>query len=55
MATILENIQTLNSIKTDIKDAIISKGVSVGNDFRTYAQAITDLPSCAENIKWILF
>ena len=45
MATIIENIQTLNSIKTDIKDAIISKGVSVGNDFRTYAQAITDLPS----------
>lgn len=45
MATITENIQTLNSIKTDIKQAITNKGGSVGNDFRTYAQAITDLPS----------
>ena len=45
MATIAENIQTLRSIKSDIKNAITDKGGSVGNDFKTYAQAITDLPS----------
>lgn len=45
MATIAENIQTLRSIKSDIKNAITNKGVSVGNDFKTYAQAITNLPS----------
>ena len=45
MATIAENIQTLRSIKSDIKNAITDKGGSVGNDFKTYAQAITNLPS----------
>lgn len=45
MATIAENIQTLRSIKSGIKQAITDKGGSVGNDFKTYAQAITDLPS----------
>lgn len=45
MATIAENIQTLRSIKSDIKNAITNKGGSVGNDFKTYAHAITDLPS----------
>lgn len=45
MATITENIQTLRSIKSDIKNAITDKGGSVGNDFKTYAQAITNLPS----------
>lgn len=45
MATIAENIQTLRSIKSDIKQAITDKGGSVGNDFKTYAQAITNLPS----------
>ena len=45
MATIAENIQTLKSIKSDIKNAITDKGGNVGNDFKTYAQAITDLPS----------
>ena len=45
MATIIENIQTLQSIKTDIKDAIISKGGSVTDAFGGYAQAIKDLPS----------
>ena len=45
MATIAENIQTLRSIKSDIKNAITGKGGSVGNDFKTYAQAITNLPS----------
>lgn len=45
MTTIAENIQTLRSIKSDIKNAITGKGGSVGNDFKTYAQAITNLPS----------
>ena len=45
MATIAENIQTLRSIKSDIKNAIIQKGGSVTDAFGTYAQAITDLPS----------
>lgn len=45
MATIVENIQTLNSIKTDIKSAIIEKGGSVTDAFGGYAQAIKDLPS----------
>ena len=45
MATIAENIQTLKSIKSDIKNAIIQKGGSVTDAFGTYAQAITDLPS----------
>ena len=49
MATIAENIQTLKSIKSDIKNAITDKGGSVGNDFKTYAQAITNLPSGGGN------
>ena len=44
MATIAENIQTLKSIKSDIKNAIIQKGGSVTDAFGTYAQAITNLP-----------
>ena len=49
MATIAENIQTLRSIKSDIKNAIIQKGGSVTDAFGTYAQAITDLPSGGGN------
>ena len=49
MATIAENIQTLKSIKSDIKNAITDKGGNVGNDFKTYAQAITNLPSGGGN------
>ena len=45
MATIIENIQTLHSIKSDIKNAIIEKGGSVTDAFGGYAQAIKDLPS----------
>ena len=45
MATIVENIQTLQSIKSDIKNAIIAKGGSVTDAFGGYAQAITDLPT----------
>lgn len=45
MATIAENIQTLRSIKSDIKNAILQKGGSVTDAFGGYAQAITDLPS----------
>ena len=39
----------MRSIKSDIKNAITDKGGSVGNDFKTYAQAITDLPSGGGN------
>ena len=49
MATITENIQTLRSIKSDIKNAIIQKGGSVTDAFGTYAQAITNLPSGGGN------
>ena len=49
MATIAENIQTLRSIKSDIKNAIIQKGGSVTDAFGTYAQAITNLPSGGGN------
>lgn len=45
MTTIAENIQTLRSIKSDIKNAIIQKGGSVTDAFGGYAQAITNLPS----------
>lgn len=45
MATIAENIQTLRSIKSDIKNAILQKGGVVTDAFGGYAQAITDLPS----------
>ena len=49
MATIAENIQTLRSIKSDIKNAIIQKGGSVTDAFGGYAQAITNLPSGGGN------
>lgn len=45
MATIVENIQTLQSIKSDIKSAILAKGGSVTDAFGGYAQAIKDLPT----------
>ena len=45
MTTIAENIQTLRSIKSDIKNAILQKGGVVTDAFGGYAQAITDLPS----------
>lgn len=45
MATIVENIQILQSIKSDIKSAILAKGGSVTDAFGGYAQAIKDLPT----------
>lgn len=36
----LDKIQTLQNIKEDIKTSIQSKGVEVGDDFTTYANAI---------------
>lgn len=45
MATIAENIQTLRSIKSDIKNAILQKGGVVTDAFGGYAQAIKNLPS----------
>lgn len=38
--SVAEKITQLQQIKTDIKNAIINKGNSVGDDFRTYAKAI---------------
>lgn len=42
---ISDKLTTLNGIKSDIKTAINGKGGSVGDDFTTYATAITNLPS----------
>ena len=42
---IADKLTTLNTIKTNIKTAINGKGGSVGDDFTTYATAITNLPS----------
>ena len=41
--SVADKIQILNTIKTDIKTAINSKGGNVGDDFTTYAAAINDL------------
>lgn len=42
---ISDQLTQLNTIKQNIKTAINNKGGSVGNDFNTYAAAITALPS----------
>ena len=42
---ISDKLTTLNGIKSDIKTAINGKGGSVGDDFTTYATAISNLPS----------
>lgn len=44
MATISENLITLQSIKSDIRSAIEAKGGTVTDAFGGYAKAITDLP-----------
>ena len=45
MATITENLNTIKTIKSDIKNAIITKGVEVSDSdsFTTYASKITDI------------
>ena len=43
MSTISEKLTQLNTIKSDIKTAINNKGGEVGNDFSTYATAISNL------------
>lgn len=43
MATILENLDTLAQIKSDIKEALADKGVTVTDDFTTYAQGVEDI------------
>ena len=42
MANVLNNVNTLRTVKSDIKSSLESKGVSVTNDFTTYAKAIDD-------------
>lgn len=43
--TIADKLTQLNTIKQDIKTAINNKGGSVANNFTTYANSITNLPS----------
>lgn len=43
--TIESQLTQLNTVKQDIKTAINGKGGSVGNNFSTYAAAITAIPS----------
>lgn len=45
MATISENLSTLNNIKNDIKKAINDKGGTAGDNMNEYAGAISALPS----------
>lgn len=47
--TIADKLTQLNTIKQDIKTAINNKGGSVDNNFTTYANAITNLPSGVAN------
>ena len=48
MSTISEKLVQLGNIKSDIKTAIINKGGSATDDFTTYAELITNLPSGGE-------
>lgn len=41
--SVADKLQILNTIKTDIKTAINSKGGNVGDDFTTYATAIENI------------
>lgn len=43
MSTIADKIETLYGIKSDIKNAIIAKGVEVNDDFTTYADDIDQI------------
>lgn len=43
MATIAENLNKLQNIKSDIKTALRNKGVEVTDDFSTYANAIDSI------------
>lgn len=43
MSTVAQNLQTLQQIKSDIKNAIINKGQSVGDDMTAYATAISNI------------
>ena len=47
MGTIADKLNYLNTTKTNIKNAIIAKGVSVGDNdtFRSYASKIGDISS----------
>ena len=41
--SIADKLQTLQTIKSDIKTSILNKGVEVGDDFSTYANAIDSI------------
>lgn len=46
--SIADKLQTLQTIKTDIKTSILNKGVEVGDDFSTYANAIDSIEGGGE-------
>lgn len=50
MATLAENLLKVNQIKSDIQQAILSKGGSAGDDFTAYAGAIQSIPTGDINI-----
>lgn len=43
MSNIADKLQTLQNIKSDIKTSILNKGIEVGDDFTTYADAIDSI------------
>lgn len=45
MATINENLELLSNTKSEIKEAITEKGVSVGDVFSEYPDAIRSIKS----------
>jgi hypothetical protein len=45
MGTIIDRLNLIKEYKSSIKDAINGKGSYVEDDFSTYAQAISDIPS----------
>lgn len=49
MSTIADKIETLYSIKSDIKNAIIEKGVQANDDFTTYADDIDQISGGSVN------
>lgn len=55
MATIAENIQTIATATTNIKNAIIAKGGTITGDITTYGDAIRGIGGASEPIRNINF
>ena len=45
MSTIVQDLNTLQDARDDMKTALENKGMTVTNDIRTYANAIANIPS----------